>query len=66
MRSSMLASPTPVLHLGSTSWSPAAARSNTATPRPTLPCARRGTGRLPWHAGPQRRAGSPRRARAGR
>eukprot|EP00969_Alexandrium_andersonii_P013845 604028-Alexandrium_andersonii.AAC.1 len=44
VRSAMSASPTPMLPSGSSSWSPAAVRSNAATPRSSLPCTCRGTG----------------------
>eukprot|EP00969_Alexandrium_andersonii_P024655 1076221-Alexandrium_andersonii.AAC.1 len=53
----MSASPMPTQLPGSSSWPPAAARSNTATPRSILPCACCGTGRPSqacWSAMPRR------------
>eukprot|EP00969_Alexandrium_andersonii_P037913 1662314-Alexandrium_andersonii.AAC.1 len=53
----MSASSTPMLPSGSSSRSPAAAKSHTAMPRSILSCARRGTGRpslVCWAAMPRR------------
>eukprot|EP00969_Alexandrium_andersonii_P254735 11259250-Alexandrium_andersonii.AAC.1 len=53
----MSASPKPILLSGSSCGSPAAVKSSTAAPRPTLSCACWGTGRPPlacWAAMPRR------------
>eukprot|EP00969_Alexandrium_andersonii_P157867 6976586-Alexandrium_andersonii.AAC.1 len=53
----MSASSMPMLLSGSSSWSPTAARSNTATPQLILSCTRRGMGRPSlacWAAMPRR------------
>eukprot|EP00969_Alexandrium_andersonii_P104982 4632179-Alexandrium_andersonii.AAC.1 len=53
----MSASSMPMLLSGSSSWSPAAARSNTAMPRSILPCTCWGTGQpspAGWAAMPRR------------
>eukprot|EP00969_Alexandrium_andersonii_P178990 7913262-Alexandrium_andersonii.AAC.1 len=55
--SAMSASSTPALPSGSMGWHPSTATSNTATPRPCRPLARRGTGRpslVCWAAIPRR------------
>eukprot|EP00969_Alexandrium_andersonii_P292233 12916251-Alexandrium_andersonii.AAC.1 len=56
-RSGMSASSMPILLSGSSSWSPAADRSNTAVPRSVLSCTCWGTGRPSlacWAAMPRR------------
>eukprot|EP00969_Alexandrium_andersonii_P056580 2494946-Alexandrium_andersonii.AAC.1 len=53
----MSASSRPIVLSGSSSWSPAAVRSNAATPRSILSCTCRGTGRPSlacWAAMPRR------------
>eukprot|EP00969_Alexandrium_andersonii_P084693 3735081-Alexandrium_andersonii.AAC.1 len=53
----MSASPMPTLLSGSSSWPPAAARSNTAVPRSILPCTCCGAGQpslARWAAMPRR------------